>query len=60
MLSGNKLYQNISGASIWETLMGRGNFGREENPVTIMPLVLNGEPFVAAMGGYKAGNYYIL
>lgn len=48
------------GASILGCLFGSGNFGRAQNPVTIFPLLIRGDPWVAGIRGFNPGNFNFL
>ena len=53
----SKLYNNLTGASIWGTFTGKGFLGRKENPVAIIPLMKAGKPLIAGMNGFSPNNW---
>ena len=57
--AGDWIAQTLAGSDVYGLICGRGFIGREENPVVITPLVLNGEPFVAAMNGFERDGKYV-
>ena len=47
------------GTGLYGLAVGRGNYGGERTPLAITPLMFNGEPFVAALEGYKKDKFSV-